>query len=103
MRAFQIKVTLNKAPQIWRRIIVPSDYSFLNLHTSIQDSMGWKDYHLYEFLVWNPILKRKEAVGVPDDNIIFDGEIVDSRKRFLKSIFISTNSTGLVSNTSDTG
>ena len=36
-------------PLIWRRVQVPSKYSFWDLHVAIQDSMGWHDYHLHLF------------------------------------------------------
>lgn len=38
-------------PLVWRRIQVPSRYSFWDLHVAIQDAMGWQDYHLHEFTV----------------------------------------------------
>jgi hypothetical protein len=41
-------------PVIWRRIQVPGDYSFWDLHVAIQDAMGWLDYHLHEFTVSDP-------------------------------------------------
>ena len=36
-------------PSVWRKIQVPADISFSKLHAVIQISMGWLDYHLYEF------------------------------------------------------
>lgn len=38
-------------PKIWRRIEVPSTYTFWDLHSAIQDAMGWSDSHLHEFRV----------------------------------------------------
>jgi hypothetical protein len=58
-------------PLIWRRIQVPSTYSFWDLHVAIQDAMGWKDYHLHEFQVARPTKlkgKRIEFVGIPGDD-----------------------------------
>ncbi|MGI6544727.1 MAG: plasmid pRiA4b ORF-3 family protein [Limnochordia bacterium] len=55
-------------PLIWRRIQVPSHYSFWDLHVAIQDAMGWKDYHLHEFQVARPAKlrgRRIEFVGIP--------------------------------------
>ncbi|MBA7536362.1 hypothetical protein ES705_28625 [subsurface metagenome] len=38
---YQFKISLKRIkPSIWRRIQVPENYSFLNLHVAIQDSMG---------------------------------------------------------------
>ncbi len=46
----QFKITLlrTKSP-IWRRIQVPENYTFYDLHVAIQDAMGWLDYHLHMF------------------------------------------------------
>lgn len=34
---------------IWRKVVVPSDISFKNLHDTIQIAMGWSNTHLYRF------------------------------------------------------
>lgn len=62
---FQFKVTLLEIePFIWRRIQVPADYSFWDLHVAIQDVMGWVDYHLHAFRC--PKLDKKSAeIGIP--------------------------------------
>ncbi len=50
MKAYQIKIILvDSEPLIWRRVMVPADITFKRLHDVIQFSMGWKDYHLYDF------------------------------------------------------
>lgn len=36
-------------PLIWRRVEVPVDASLKMLHDVIQGTMGWLDYHLWEF------------------------------------------------------
>lgn len=47
---FQFKITLlGIKPQIWRRIQVPSEYNFFELHCAIQSAMGWENYHLHQF------------------------------------------------------
>jgi hypothetical protein len=47
---YQLKITLKDIhPPIWRRIQIPENYSFWDLHVAIQDVMGWEDYHLHEF------------------------------------------------------
>ena len=38
-------------PKVWRRIEVPSTYTFWDLHSAIQDAMGWMDSHLHEFRI----------------------------------------------------
>lgn len=54
-------------PLIWRKIVVPSDYSFWHLHVAVQDAMGWRDYHLHEFLVANPDTGTLDRIGIPDE------------------------------------
>ena len=47
---YQFKITLKDTkPPVWRRIQVPGNYTFWDLHVAIQDAMGWTDYHLHEF------------------------------------------------------
>ena len=66
--ALQFRVELfDIEPTIWRRIEVPSSYSFWDLHVAIQDSMGWLDCHLHEFTI-KPRHKRKRiAIGLHGD------------------------------------
>ena len=61
---YQIKITLKHSkPNIWRRIEVPSNISFLQLHYCIQEAMGWYNCHLFQFIV-------KEAIAWTVDTII---------------------------------
>ena len=51
MKAYQIKIKLVESkPVIWRRVIIPADVTFKQLHDTIQLSMDWWDSHLYEFV-----------------------------------------------------
>jgi len=55
---------LGTAPSIWRRIEVPADYTFWDLHVVIQDSMGWTDTHLHAFEVESG--SSVQEIGIPD-------------------------------------
>ena len=71
---YQFKVTLMGIdPAVWRRIVVPADYSFWDLHVAIQDSMGWLDCHLHAFRLRNPDTGEAVEIGIPDDDP-FDGQ-----------------------------
>jgi hypothetical protein len=59
-------------PPVWRRIRVPSSYSFWDLHVAIQDAMGWLDCHLHLFHVRNPETGELESIGIPDDEPYLD-------------------------------
>ena len=62
----QLRIDLAGAdPSIWRRIQVPADYSFWDLHVAIQSAFGWNDTHLHEFQV--PGGRWPERLfGIPD-------------------------------------
>lgn len=36
-------------PSIWRRLQIPGDSTFWDLHVAIQSAFGWNDSHLHEF------------------------------------------------------
>ncbi len=48
----QLNVSLDKSdPIIWRRILIPDSITFFDLHHVLQIVMGWKNSHLFEFIV----------------------------------------------------
>jgi hypothetical protein len=58
---YQIKVTLNGIrPPIWRRLLVPSSLSLMELHDVVQIAVGWTDSHLHQFVA------RGILYGQPD-------------------------------------
>ncbi|HEU4966757.1 MAG TPA: plasmid pRiA4b ORF-3 family protein [Candidatus Saccharimonadales bacterium] len=73
----QFKVTLKDiTPPIWRRIHIPADAAFLDLHAAIQDSFGWEDRHLHQFIFGNryeePVFigpRDPEDWGFEDDKL----------------------------------
>ncbi len=49
-QVLQFKITLrDTTPEVWRRIQVPGDYTFWDVHVAVQCAMGWTDSHLHEF------------------------------------------------------
>jgi hypothetical protein len=70
-KVYQFKITLRGIrPPIWRRIQVPGNYTFWDLHVAIQDAMGWFDAHLHAFEVANPKMGFVEAIGIPEEDFI---------------------------------
>ena len=60
---YQIKVTLKGSqPPIWRRILVPANFTLYQLHSVLQTVMGWYNSHLHQFIV------NKEFYGDPADD-----------------------------------
>jgi Plasmid pRiA4b ORF-3-like protein len=73
-QVYQFKLALvGVEPPIWRRIQVPEDYSFWDLHVALQDAMGWLDDHLHVFRVAGPGADEVEQIGIPDGDP-FEGD-----------------------------
>jgi hypothetical protein len=61
----QLKITLQDIePEIWRRVLIRRTTSLARLHEIIQETMGWQNYHLYEFSI------RGERFEAPDPEAI---------------------------------
>lgn len=74
-KILQLKIVLkNIRPPIWRRILIPSDSTFWELHIAIQDSFGWEDYHLHEFFIGKAYDRNAIRINLPypEDNIFGD-------------------------------
>jgi hypothetical protein len=63
---YQFKIQLKDIthPPVWRRVVVPANFSFAKFHKVIQAAFGWWDYHLYQFSPkgW----ASEPVIGVPD-------------------------------------
>lgn len=54
---YQIKITLRDThPPVWRRLLIPSGITFLELHDIIQAAFGWEDCHLFQFRFQNTLV-----------------------------------------------
>jgi len=52
-RAAVIKVTLDLGQfDAWRRLVIPLNYTFVQLHKALQIAFGWRDRHLHEFYIY---------------------------------------------------
>jgi hypothetical protein len=82
-RLLQLKVTLlGSKPSIWRRIVVPDNYSLAQLHVILQVAMGWTFDHLHGFR-W-----RDERWGPPaEDYGLFETTELDENAGFLARFF----------------
>ena len=49
---YQLRIELKDSkPKIWRRIQVPVQFTFGQLHDVIQVAFGWENQHLHQFKV----------------------------------------------------
>jgi hypothetical protein len=75
-KILELDITLQGSkPKIWRRVLVPDDMNFLELHYIIQFAMGWTNSHLHQFVVGN----YERSIGVPYEDDFDFGETEDSR------------------------
>ncbi|MEK6542870.1 MAG: hypothetical protein AABZ44_00315, partial [Elusimicrobiota bacterium] len=76
-------ITLNdSAPKIWRRILVPANYTFFALHCAVQNAMGWSDGHLQAFYIGEK--KGRERITIefpnPEADDFYRGDTRDERQ-----------------------
>jgi hypothetical protein len=76
----QLKVMLAEVePQVWRRVLVPTDATLAKLHDALQGAMGWTNSHLHCFEVAG---RRIGMVGVEEDS----PELEDERRVRVASV-----------------
>lgn len=63
----QLKIVLDdlSKPEVWRRVTVPSFYSFALLHILIQIAFDWENCHLYEF---SELKKKSKKIIITEIN-----------------------------------
>lgn len=93
----QFKITLRGIkPPIWRRIQVPSSYTFWDLHVAILNAMGWLGSHLHQFLVADPRTGKEMRFGIPlDDEWDDEYTPLPGWKHGIKKYFPSEKTTAL--------
>ena len=85
---FKIQIKNIHKPPVWRRVLVPENFTFDEFHLVIQDAFGWYNYHLYQFSPTGygstPII----ALASEDD---WEAPDMDAEKTKLKDIFKTEN------------
>lgn len=77
-RAFELLVTLDlDIYKAVRKIIVPADIQFKQLHKVLQSVFDWKNYHLYDFTVIDKDKNKMITRIVPfEENLEYDKEAI---------------------------
>jgi len=79
---FEFKITLlHIKPKIWRRFAVPADSTLAELHTVIQQLMGWYGYHLHQFII------NDEYYNPREDDEGFESEGIEESSVRLNELF----------------
>lgn len=72
-KAYQCIITLDiKRFPVWRRVIVPANICFRQLHFVIQDAFGWRNSHLYKFTFAENGQTAGEVYFDPDPDMFFE-------------------------------
>lgn len=74
----QFRISLRDvSPVVWRRILVPDNYNFWELHVAIQDAMGWTDCHPHVFQFRRKNSRKQVLIGIPDsEDPVEEGNIL---------------------------
>lgn len=77
-RAFELQITLDlEIYSASRRLIVPADLKFVELHRVLQNVFGWQNYHLYDFTFFNGSQRQPVVRLVPfEQDLEYDEEAV---------------------------
>jgi hypothetical protein len=68
----QVRITLKYVddPPVWRRVLIPADYTLARVHRVIQAAMGWENCHMHVFQIgkvtYGPDPERE--LGHADEN-----------------------------------
>lgn len=62
---YQLRIALrNSHPPIWRRVLVPGNWTLGALHYVIQVAMGWTNSHLHQFIVGDDYISLYPIEGI---------------------------------------
>lgn len=85
--AFRFKIVLHdiEEPTVWRRVVVPANFTFFHFHLVIQEAFGWENSHPFQFSPKG--YGSKPAIGIADGG----RKEVNSKQKKLSEIFCRLN------------
>ncbi len=89
---YQFKIQLKNVsnPEVWRRLLVPSESTFEEFHRIIQAAFGWEEAHLFFFSQKGYSSSPMIEMNYEDDywNDMSDKKSLDATSVLLSEIFI---------------
>ena len=85
--AYKVYLALVGMPKTWRALIIPNNYTFSDLHMSVQSAMRWSNAHLYEFKLYNKENNNNVTISEPDEFFKPNSSFMDSRMTRLSEVF----------------
>ncbi len=87
---FRIQLKDVSKPPVWRRVAVPSYFSFYHFHYIIQIAFRWTNSHLYQFSE-NGFESRSVITSVYEDSDVGDELQTEAKDVLLKDVFKEEN------------
>ncbi len=82
-KIYRLRVELKGLKKtVWRTIEVPGTYTFWELNCAIQDSFGWSNTALHEFVMEDGV-DGIYIIALPDDELVY--EALHSRQEFISN------------------
>jgi len=76
-KIYQVKISLKGSkPNIWRKLLIPSDMLLSDFHRVIQSTMGWTNSHLHQFIKNRTCYTARQK----DDDSWDDWDNIDYKK-----------------------
>ncbi|MBW6535317.1 MAG: plasmid pRiA4b ORF-3 family protein [Mariniphaga sp.] len=87
-QTYQFKIQINGIthPPVWRRIAVPSNYSFYDFHRIIQEAFGWWSSHFFQFSK-NGFGSGQVITEIYEDVDADFEEQIDAKEIYLSDVF----------------
>jgi hypothetical protein len=90
--AFQIKIKIREIkPEIFRRLIIPEDITFKEMHQIIQAAFGWLDYHAYRFEFGDSVISIPDERFTAEELYGREMELLDSETTGIDMFFYDHN------------
>lgn len=86
-KAIQFKVALKYIrPTIWRRVVLPDNFTLGELHAVIQMAMGWQNCHMHAFRFGDVRYTSEQAsesgeMGMENEETVFLSRVVTGAKQ----------------------
>lgn len=90
--ALQFKIVLKQyKPLIWRRVLVPADWTFLGLHAVVQACFEWNGSHLHNFRFGRDLLIEMRQSLEQMDITGINRDVLDEEETSLTNVFTEYN------------
>ncbi|WMJ17544.1 plasmid pRiA4b ORF-3 family protein [Geobacillus proteiniphilus] len=86
---YQLKVQLKHTrPPVWRRLLVPGEMTFAELHRVLQAAFGWMDQHLHTFYMTKVGGTARLRIEIGNEAAGWDGADYDEREETIGQWFV---------------